>query len=112
MASGLADGKPLAEILSECLPQYLDWFPRWRGKRNRVKDGVSVGFTGIDGFGLLFHSVSDEGGLVADLVQTPLSLPDVIEAVSMSAGVTDCIASYVLRDAVAAQERRSDETAH
>lgn len=106
MASGLADGKPLAELLSECIPQYLDWFPRWRGKRNRVKDGVSVGFTGIDGFGLLFNSVSDEGGLVANLAQTPLSLPDAIEAVSMSAGATDCIATYVLRAVVAPQESR------
>jgi hypothetical protein len=95
MSSGLGDGKPLAQLVSEGFPQYLEWFPRWRAKRNRVKDGVSIGFTGVDGFGLLFQSVSDEGGLVADLAQTPFSLPDVIEAVSMSAGAADCVAGYI-----------------
>jgi hypothetical protein len=95
MESALAGDKPLGVLMRECLPEYRDWFPRWRKKRNRVKDGVSIGFTGVNGFGLLFNSVSDEGGLVADLAQTPLSLSDVIEAVSMSAGAANCIAGYI-----------------
>jgi len=70
-----------------------------------------IGFTGIDGFGLLFQSISDEGGLMADLAQTPFSLPDVIEAVSMSAGATDGIATYVLRHAEAPEKGTSDENA-
>jgi len=98
MSSGLADGKPLAELFSDCIPPYRDWFRRWRERRNQVKDGVNLGFTSIDGFGLLFTSVSDEGGLVVNLARPHLSLPDVLEAVSMSAAAADCIATYVLRD--------------
>jgi hypothetical protein len=98
MSSGLADGKPLAELFSDCIPLYRDWFWRWRERRNQVKNGVNVGFTSIDRFGLLFNFVSDDGGLVVNLSRPPLSLPDVIEAVSMSAAAADCIATYVLRD--------------
>jgi hypothetical protein len=58
-------------------------------------DGVSVGFTELGGFGLLFNTVSDEGGLMADLAQAPFSLGDVIEALSMSTGAANCIASAI-----------------
>jgi hypothetical protein len=96
MESALSAGKPLAELLGTHVPGYADWFARWRKRRNDVKDGVSIAFTGIGGFGLYFQSVSDEGGVV-NTPQTPFSLPDVVEAVSMAASASNCIAGYVER---------------
>jgi hypothetical protein len=95
MASALMTGKPLGQVLAEDVPGYAEWFFRWRDRRNRVKDGVSFAFTGLGGLGLLFQSVTDEGGVTNDLAQTPLSLPDIVEAVAMSAAATDSIAGHV-----------------
>jgi hypothetical protein len=97
MASALTPGKPLAQVLAADVPGFADWFFRWRALRNRVKDGVSFAFTGLGGFGLLFQSVTDEGGVTNDLAQTPLSLSDIVEAVAMSAAATDSVAQYVER---------------
>jgi hypothetical protein len=95
ITQALSPGKPLAKLFADELPGYADWFWRWWQKRNRVKDGASIGFTGVGGFGLLFMSITDEGGVEGNLAQTPFSLRDVTEAVAMSAHAAECIAAYV-----------------
>jgi hypothetical protein len=93
MSKGLVAGKPLAGVLAEDLDQYGEWFQRWRDKRNRVKEGVSIAFTGVGGFGLIFQSVTDEGGLVGEVTKA-LTVSDVVEAVSMSITAATRIAEY------------------
>ena len=97
--TGLQDGKPLALLVADRCPGYGVWFLRWRDMRNRVKDGVNFGITGIRDLGMMFSHVDENGGLIGGDPLAAFSIPDVVDAVEASSGLMATVASVSGRNA-------------
>jgi hypothetical protein len=99
---GLEDGKPLRELLKARGSDYPDWFADWRDKRNRVKDGVNFGTTGVPELGVTFNYFDEETrALVADCSgASSIYVSDVVRAVDASTELATRI-SEVAANAVA-----------
>lgn len=67
------------------IPEYIDWFSRWREKRNRIKLGVSCSLAKpANQLGVIFNIVKGkENAIVSDL-KSVVTLQDVVEAIEMS----------------------------
>lgn len=79
------NGKPVAEVLKSCFPEYLDWFCDWRKKRNDVKLGASFSIAGpAEDPGIGFTMIDEKtGGVVVDCSKS-VHISDVIEALKAS----------------------------
>jgi len=67
------------------IPEYIDWFSRWREKRNRIKSGVSCSLAKpANQLGVIFNIVKGkENAIVSDL-KSVVTLKDAVEAIKMS----------------------------
>ncbi len=113
MSKALKPSKPLTEFLAEQLPDYEEWFRRWRARRDEMKLGASFR-TVIDtdpprirGLSFVFPpratSTEVEEGFV--------TLDDVIAGLDMSTRLTELVRSTLESEAKAAaasSARRSD----
>ena len=67
------------------IPGYIDWFSRWRHKRNMIKSGVSCSLAKpADQLGVVFNIVKGkENAMLSDL-KSVVTLKDAVEAIEMS----------------------------
>ena len=71
--------------ISLAIPEYIDWFSRWREKRNRIKSGVSCSLAKpANQLGVIFNIVKGkENAIVSDL-KSVVTLKDAVESIKMS----------------------------
>jgi hypothetical protein len=82
---GRANG-PVRRFVHECVPEYEEWYLRWREARNRVKRGANFSTYGdAVQMGIRFSSFIPEGGGVSIDASQGVGLADVVEALQMSA---------------------------
>jgi hypothetical protein len=77
---------PIAGILGS-IPEYKEWFIKWREKRNKIKEGVGTGYTGVgDGLGVIFDKLDEKNnGIIASLAkENVVYFADIVEAISMT----------------------------
>lgn len=86
---------PVGEVIREHLPEYFDWFERWRAQRNAIKDGVGFSTVGpIEDLGVAFTDFTDFGGVRVSLHNTNIvRVSDLVAALSTSAALTNLAAS-------------------
>jgi hypothetical protein len=103
MAKAMNPRNEVGAYLQTVVPDYLDWFVGWRGKRNALKDGVGFSFVGpSEDLGITFNQITEEGGVVADLSEAgSVRVGDAAEAMEQ------CSALYgVIRELAATTSRR------
>jgi len=86
MKDCLKEGSATDCILGEALPEYAEWFRRWRADRDEIKLGArfSLHFDGEDSLSLAF--VRPEGSGIAE--GREIGLETIVEGLEMSARVT------------------------
>ncbi len=80
------------------VPEYIDWFLRWREKRNRIKSGVSCSLAKpANQLGVIFNIVKGkENAIVSDL-KSVVTLQDAVEAMKMSYELAKYINSIITK---------------
>ena len=71
--------------ISLAIPEYIDWFSRWREKRNRIKSGVSCSFARpANQLGVIFNIVEGKKNAIVSDLKSVVTLKDAVEAIEMS----------------------------
>jgi hypothetical protein len=86
---------PVGDALRARLPEYFEWFERWREMRNRVKVGAGFGLVWPDGeLALSFTRITAEGGLsLSGDPSLALRVGHVVEALDISGRAALAIAT-------------------
>jgi hypothetical protein len=89
MSKALKNERNLVRLLIQReVPEYPDWFSRWRELRNRVKSGAPLGLTAMRGDVGVVFSHMEGASLSIDLSGTNIvSLADVADGLAMSSAL-------------------------
>jgi hypothetical protein len=89
---------PVRAFIVEHVPEYEEWYLRWRDTRNRVKRGNNFGTygSGLE-MGVSFSEIIPEGGGVSVDVSQGVGLADIVEALRMSERLQNAIARQAER---------------
>jgi hypothetical protein len=76
---------PVGAFIREAVPEYEDWYFRWRKARNRVKRGTNFSIYGSwNEVGITFSTFIPQGGGIKTDGSGRVGLSDVVEALDMS----------------------------
>jgi hypothetical protein len=83
---------PVGDFIRENVPDYEEWYFRWRKARNRVKLGTNFSTYGNwNEVGIQFTMFIPEGGGISVDVSAKVGLSDVVEALDMSSRLHDAL---------------------
>jgi hypothetical protein len=86
MSAAANPKNPVRALLDEGVPDYWEWFDRWRVLRNRLKDGISVQLVGpVADIGIAFTIERGDAHPGRHVVR----LPDATETLERSAAVVE-----------------------
>lgn len=97
MGDRIKPGKPIGHYLEERLPEYSDWFNRWRDRRNAMKLGATFDLK-VDGNPPRIEGLSFEyppGRSASTVTEGFVGLDDVIVGLEMSRRLTDVVRTAV-----------------
>jgi hypothetical protein len=84
---------PVGRHLAQHVPEYGEWFTRWREQRNRIKQGVNFDMFAMDDIGIRFSSMSNEGALTTDISNlNRVGLRDAAQALTIGARLMESVA--------------------
>lgn len=79
------ENNPVRIIIVKTITEYIDWFYRWRDKRNKIKKGINLGLVGPSfDVGISFSYVYEKNNALVCDIKDAIRLSDIVQALRMS----------------------------